>query len=212
MRDGGVDLFSDGKEQEERSEFQIANKTRTVPMSAEITSRIRRLLDHHRANYTLLEHEPCVSAPDCTQARRRAGGPEDVGAKSLLCKLDFPWVSEFVVFVLPGPARFESRAIKKTFRQLKGFRFATRDELLHLTGVVPGALPPFAAPVFPEVKRLVVDESLLKAERVGFNAGTLVCSIVMSGPQYLRIARPDLICRVAAFAEPAASEHELAPQ
>ncbi|MBZ5672233.1 MAG: hypothetical protein LAO04_21235 [Acidobacteriia bacterium] len=180
-------------------------------MSAEITTRIRRLLDHHRANYTLLEHAPCVSASDCSQARRRAGGPDDVGAKSLLCKLEFPWVSEFAVFVLPGPARLESKAIKKTFRQLKGFRFATQDELFHLTGVVPGALPPFAAPVFPEVKRLVVDESLLKAERVGFNAGTLVCSIVMACHQYLRLARPDLICRVAVFDTPKTRAHDPSP-
>ena len=65
-------------------------------------------------------------------------------------------------------------------------RFASRIELLELTGLVPGAVPPFGKPVldFP----LYVDERLRQNTRIAFNAGMLTRSMIISSTDYLRVA------------------------
>lgn len=74
-------------------------------------------------------------------------------------------------------------------------RFASRDELQELTGLVPGSLPPFGPPVLPF--ELSVDAEIAQHERIAFNAGSLTDSIVMSAADYLRIAAPARLFRFA---------------
>lgn len=58
--------------------------------------------------------------------------------------------------------------------------------LLELTGLVPGAVPPFGRPVwaFP----LYIDEGLQKNARIAFNAGMLTRSLILSGTDYFLVA------------------------
>ena len=65
-------------------------------------------------------------------------------------------------------------------------RFATHEELLEKTGLVPGSLPPFGRPILPFP--LHVDASTLANERIAFNAGSLTDSIVMGVDDYRRAA------------------------
>ena len=67
-------------------------------------------------------------------------------------------------------------------------RFANVDELLALTGLVPGAVPPFGEPIFK--LPLFVDPSLLENEKISFNAGSLTNSITMKLEDYLKVANP----------------------
>ena len=73
---------------------------------------------------------------------------------------------------------------------VKKLRFATPQELLELTGLIPGSVPPFGGPILPF--ELFADLSVGAAHgRVAFNAGSLTHSIVMSTADWLAVARPD---------------------
>src|SRR4051794_25607944 len=115
----------------------------SVSIESPLPRQIGKLFEEHGSEYVFLNHRPCRSAEESSATRAAAGGKPDVGAKALLCKLQLSTCEEFVVFALPGPARLSSKAIRIALPQLKGLRFATAAELLEITGVVPGALPPF---------------------------------------------------------------------
>jgi prolyl-tRNA editing enzyme YbaK/EbsC (Cys-tRNA(Pro) deacylase) len=75
-------------------------------------------------------------------------------------------------------------------------RFATPEELLELTGLVPGSVPPFGPPILPF--ELFVDAAIRDNPRIAFNAGSLTDSIILPVPEYLAIAKP----RVFEFSQP----------
>ena len=91
----------------------------------------------------------------------------------------------FSVFVLSAAFRLDSQAVKKRLG-IKSLRFATADELLDLTGLVPGSVPPFGEPILPF--SLYVDESIEANDRIAFNAGSLTESLVLCTADYLRVA------------------------
>ncbi|MFP5285667.1 MAG: YbaK/EbsC family protein, partial [Thermoanaerobaculia bacterium] len=118
----------------------------------------------------------------------------EIGGKAILLKVD----DVFRLFVLSAALRLDSAAIRRQF-QAKKIRFASREELFELTGLVPGSVPPFGPPILPF--ELFVDPSILANEKISFNAGSLEDSIVMALPDYLRAAAP----KVLAFSEGPAS-------
>lgn len=167
--------------------------------------RICELFDEHGIDYHILNHPPCHTSAESLAARSQAGFPEAIGAKALLVKLerilkDSNRIIEFSTFVLPGPTKMASQALKVLFPDLKRFRFAMPEEMFERCGVVPGCMPPFASRVFPQLNNLYVDESLAKYEWVGFNAASLERSIVVRSQDYFRAADPTAILR---FASPA---------
>jgi Ala-tRNA(Pro) deacylase len=87
---------------------------------------------------------------------------------------------------LSAARKIDSSAIKTHFN-VKKSRFASPEELLRLTGLVPGSIPPFGKPLLPF--DVFVDRSILDNERIAFNAGSLTDSIIMTVDDYLRIAR-----------------------
>jgi Ala-tRNA(Pro) deacylase len=108
-----------------------------------------------------------------------------IGGKALVVKVG----EDFRLFVLSAARKLDSLAIKQRFN-VKKLRFASPEELLHLTGLVPGSVPPFGNPVLPFA--LFVDASILDNESIAFNAGSLTDSIIMPVVDYLRIARPSV--------------------
>ena len=153
---------------------------------------IRRLLDGAGAAYREAEHGPTRTSEESAAAR---GEPLSVGGKALLLRVK----GEFRLFVLSAARKLDSKKVQARFGD-KRIRFATAQELLQLTGLVPGAVPPFGRPVLPF--DLYVDESITRNDRVAFNAGLLTRSIVLSREDYLRIANP---VEIFDFSEPAAS-------
>ena len=107
-----------------------------------------------------------------------------IGAKALLLKTD----DVFRLFVLPADMRLRSAAIRHRLG-VKRTRFARRDELEELTGLVPGCIPPFGEPILPF--ELYADELVgQETNKVAFNAGSLRHSILMSATDWERIAKP----------------------
>ncbi len=90
----------------------------------------------------------------------------------------------FHIAVLSADRKLDSRTLQIILNSRK-LRFATAEELLDLTGLVPGSVPPFGHPILP--LDLVVDRSVLRNERIAFNAGSLQKSIVMPTKDYLTI-------------------------
>ena len=147
-------------------------------MSAAVLAAVRKLLDGAGAGYRLVSHEPTRTSEESARAR---GEDIRVGGKALLLKVG----DTFRLFVLSAARKLDSAAIKNEFQVAKT-RFATPEELRDLTGLVPGAVPPFGRPVLPF--DLYVDDSIFENEKIAFNAGTLTDSIIMSVADYQRIA------------------------
>ena len=142
--------------------------------------KIRSLLDTHGAQYREVRHSPTRTSEESAKAR---GEALSVGGKALLLKLD----DSFKLFVLSAARRVDSGKIKRRFRA-KSIRFANQKELLELTGLEPGSVPPFGRPLFP--LDLFVDSTVTQNDRIAFNAGSLTDSIIMNVTDYMEIARP----------------------
>ena len=147
--------------------------------------RIRTFLQERSIAFREVEHPPTSTSEESAKAR---GEELRIGGKALLMKGD----DRFCVFVLPADRKIDSAAIRRElgFRKL---RFATRDELAQLTGLVPGAVPPFGEPLLPFP--LYVDDAVRGNERIAFNAGSLTNSIVLSVTDYLPAAAPAAVFR-----------------
>ena len=150
-------------------------------MNNEVLNRIRTRLAEAGVNYREIEHAPTRTSEESAQAR---GEPLSVGAKALLLRVG----ETFGLFVLPAHCKLDSAALKRHFG-VKALRFATPDELLQLTGLVPGSVPPFGPPIVPF--ELFADETVGEEHgRVAFNAGSLTHSIVMAAEDWWSVAKP----------------------
>ncbi len=61
---------------------------------------------------------------------------------------------------------------------------------MELTGLEPGSVPPFGKPLID--LELFVDNSILKNEKIAFNAGSLTDSIVMRREDYINLSNPGI--------------------
>ena len=81
----------------------------------------------------------------------------------------------------------------KAFKKVGGFkstRFASPEEVLAITGCVPGAVPPFGS-VWG--LRTFLDSSLQEqGPSINFNAGLRTFSVAMSLDDYVAIEKPQL--------------------
>ena len=141
---------------------------------------IRQYLDGLGIQYRHLTHAETHTSAESAAVR---GEPLENGAKALVMKVG----EEFLLFVLSAARKADSGEIKRHLA-VRSVRFATPAELLDLTGLVPGSVPPFGEPITP--LRLYLDEDLSSLERVAFNAGSLTESIIMSAADYIRAANP----------------------
>ena len=146
------------------------------------TARIRTLLDDAGVAYRYIEHGPTRTSKASAAAR---GEVLDVGGKSIVLKVG----DTFRVCVLSAARQLNSNRVRRHFSESRA-RFASREELLDLTGLVPGCVPPFGPPILTLPNCL--DEAFLEHDRIAFNAGSLTCSIVMPLEHYLELARPEV--------------------
>jgi len=141
---------------------------------------IRSLLEKLAIPFREIHHAPTHTSEESAQVR---GESIRIGGKALLLKTD----EIYRLVVLSASLRLDSAAIRKHFRARR-MRFASTEELMELTGLVPGSIPPFGQPILPF--ELFVDKSILENQRIAFNAGSLRDSIVMTVEDYLKAARP----------------------
>jgi Ala-tRNA(Pro) deacylase len=150
-------------------------------MSDQVFTQIRDLLTAAGLEFKEISHEATHTSEDSARVR---GESMAVGAKALLLKTD----DTFRLFILPADRQLDAKRIKQQLK-VRSVRFATKEELLELTGLVPGSVPPFGPPILPF--ELYADTGIGAAEdKVAFNAGSLTRSVVMKATDWKAIAKP----------------------
>ncbi|MAB29601.1 MAG: hypothetical protein CMJ53_10075 [Planctomycetaceae bacterium] len=152
-----------------------------------VTTRLRIMLDEHDVAYRHLRHEPTPTSEDSARVR---GEPLEIGGKALVLKVD----GRHVVLVISAARRLDSKRLKKHLKA-RSMRFVTPEELLELTDLVPGSVPPFGRPLLE--LDLLADVSVLAHERIAFNAGSLSESIIMSTSDWQAVSRPQALLEVS---------------
>jgi prolyl-tRNA editing enzyme YbaK/EbsC (Cys-tRNA(Pro) deacylase) len=152
-------------------------------VAAPVLDAIRALLDREKISYRLVQHGPTYTSEESARAR---GEEVRVGGKALVIKAG----DEFRLLVLSAALTADWGAIKRHFG-VKKARMADRDELLALTGLVPGSVPPFGRPILP--LDLFVDPSVFENAVIAFNAGSLTDSIILATEDYRRVAQPTIL-------------------
>jgi Ala-tRNA(Pro) deacylase len=150
-------------------------------MPPTVFERIELLLTAADVAYKVLRHEPVYTSEEAARVR---GVPLSSGAKALICKAE----GGFLMFVIPADRRLDSRRVRRE-RGYRKLRFAGREEVLELTGLTSGAIPPFGSlfdmPTF-------CDRRLGDQQRINFNAGDHCISVSMRFADYLELEKPEL--------------------
>jgi prolyl-tRNA editing enzyme YbaK/EbsC (Cys-tRNA(Pro) deacylase) len=149
-------------------------------MSTPVFEAIRGWLDREEVAYRHVRHEPTYTSEESARAR---GEEVRVGGKALVVKVG----DAFHLLVLSAALSADWSAIKRHFGSKKA-RLADKDELLALTGLVPGSVPPFGRPVLP--LDLYADPSVFANAVIAFNAGSLTDSLILAVEDYRRLAAP----------------------
>ena len=148
----------------------------------DVLDRIKGLLNSRSIPYREVHHQPTHTSEESAKAR---GEDISIGGKAILMKVG----EEYKLFVLSAALKIDSGKIKARFGTRR-LRFATPEELLDLTGLVPGSVPPFGRPVLPF--DLYLDSSITTNEKIAFNAGSLTTSIIMNCRDYLALVTPEV--------------------
>ncbi len=146
-------------------------------------NKIQAWLSAQSIPFRHIHHEPTLTSEAAALAR---GVDLSIGGKALVLKMD----ESFKLCVISASRKLDSGALKKHFGAKK-LRFADRKELMDLTGLVPGSVPPFGKPLID--LELVMDESILQNQEIAFNAGSLTDSIIMRVQDYLKAANPIIL-------------------
>ena len=166
----------------------MASNTESNPVSdttigMQIFEKICKYLETKSIVYKSVTHEPTFTSEESAKAR---GEDLSIGGKAILMKVD----DSFLLFVLSASKKIDSKKVKSALKAKK-IRFSTKEELLELTQLVPGSVPPFGSPILQ--LKLYVDKSITLNEKIAFNAGSLTRSIVMETSDYLNVANAELL-------------------
>lgn len=153
----------------------------------QVHQRILDLLRQRGVDFQLTSHRPVYTSPEAAQVR---GESLHSGAKAILVKAD----DRFVLLVLPGDRALDSKQTRKLLA-CKTLRFASPEEVRHLTTLSPGAIPPFGS-LFG--LSTYCDRSLADNDCINFNAGTHTESIRLRYADYIAAEQPT----VADFSRP----------
>ena len=155
-------------------------------MNESAFERVERLLQRHGIHFDVLRHEPVFTSEEAATVR---GVPLATGAKALICKAD----ARFVMLVIPADRKLDSKQVRQALA-IRALRFASADELRKLTGLAPGAIPPFGSPFGTPA---YCDSHLTDQERINFNAGDHAISVSMRCSDYLAVERLTIGCFTA---------------
>jgi Ala-tRNA(Pro) deacylase len=144
-----------------------------------VYERLEAWLRDQAVPFTVLRHEPVFTSEQAAAVR---GTPLSSGAKALVVKAD----DRFVMLVLPADRKLESRKAREQLGS-KSLRFASKEEVLQLTGLQPGSIPPFGS-LFQ--LPTICDPALAENPSINFNAGDHSISVQMTYEDYIRVEKP----------------------
>ena len=147
-----------------------------------VFERIQEKLNAAKIPFVESHHEPVFTSEQAAAVR---GARLQSGAKALVVKVG----EEFAMLVVPADRKLDSKKARASLG-VKAIRFATKEEVLQLTGLQPGSIPPFGS-LF-ELKTYV-DPALGENASINFNAGDHSISIQMAYADYLTAEGPALV-------------------
>jgi len=136
------------------------------------TDATRRILEHLTSlgiAYEKLEHEVVTTSEAAAGAR---SSRLEEGAKALIVKAG----DAFHHLIISAAKRVDNNKLRKILGTRK-VRFARPEEVMDLTGCMPGAVPPFGN-LFG--LKVYMDDALLAEDTVYFNCGSHTVSLRMS--------------------------------
>jgi Ala-tRNA(Pro) deacylase len=150
-------------------------------MTTSVFERLQAKLQQAGVAFTVLRHEPVFTSEQAAAVR---GTTLASGAKALVLKAG----DRFVMAVLPADRKLDSKKARDSFG-VKALRFASKEEVLQLTGLEPGSIPPFGS-LFG--LPTTCDPALAENESINFNAGDHTISVQLSHADYLTVEQPRL--------------------
>lgn len=131
--------------------------------------------------FDLQRHAPVFTSEEAAAIR---GAPLGSGAKAIVMKVG----EAFALLVVPADRKVDSRKVRAALG-VKSLRFASKEELAQLTGLTPGAVPPFGS-LFN--LQTWCDPDLAEHGSINFNAGDHAVSIRMTFADYCSVEQPTL--------------------
>lgn len=144
-----------------------------------VFEKIVQLLDKHKIEYKLSEHELVKTSEEAAKVR---GTEIKTGAKAMVAKDK----DKYYLFILPGNLRIDWKKVKDLL-SVKDIRLATVEEAENLTHLEMGCVPPFGNILEVEA---YLDKKLLENEYVNFNPGSRVHSINMKAQDLVNLTNP----------------------
>ena len=159
--------------------IQVRSMATGATGALSVLDRIQRALNAEGVSYHLMSHIAVHTSEEAAQVR---GTKLEEGAKALVLKAD----DKPIMVIVSAAQKLDLKAIK----QLCGFKdvsMADKDLLKAVTGLEPGAVPPFGSlfkiPTY-------VDEQFTKFKQMNFNAGSHTHSIQMAVEDFMRLEKP----------------------
>ena len=139
---------------------------------------VTSFLDEHDVAYEVVEHEKQLTAAGEAVA---AGIEPHDASKALLVRED----GEYLLAVIPASRRLDLKKLRATLGERPKLRLATEDEIAaDFPAFELGAVPP-VGPGLPSAE--VVDEALLRHDRVLCNAGDHTHSVLVDPNEIVRV-------------------------
>ncbi|MBC2902073.1 YbaK/EbsC family protein [Streptomyces cupreus] len=155
--------------------------------------RLISLLDTSSVDYQLLDHEP-EGATEAVCALR--GHPASQAAKCIVLRVKVDRrTTRHVLAVVPGDRRVDLDAVRDLYTA-RYVGFSDPETAERLARSIPGTVLPFS---FDPDLEVVADPEVVAQPKLYFNAARLDRSLLMSGTDYERLAKP----RVERIAGPA---------
>ncbi len=151
-------------------------------MEPSVFDRLNSWLQGGGISFTVLRHEPVFTSEQAAAVR---GTSLASGAKALIVKAG----ATFLLLILPADRKLDSRKARDALR-VKALRFASKEEVLNLTGLQPGSIPPFGS-LFGLSTHC--DPALGENASINFNAGDHAISIQMAFDDFAAMEKPLLI-------------------
>lgn len=159
-----------------------------------VFAKLKQQLGDRGIAFTEMHHTPVYTSAEAAAVR---GTSLHSGAKALIVKAG----DAFHMIVMPADLSLDSKALRNVLGS-KQIRFANADEVLLMTGLKPGSIPPFGS-LFNLAT--ICDDRLADNESINFNAGSHTDSIQMTYAAYMQFESPR-IERVAKEASPKEGE------
>jgi Ala-tRNA(Pro) deacylase len=147
-----------------------------------VFERIKDKLTETEVPFEVSNHEPVFTSEQAAAVR---GAPLGSGAKALVVKAG----ESIVLLVIPADRKLDSKKARANLR-VKAIRFATKEEVLQLTSLQPGSIPPFGS-LFKLAT--YVDPALAESASINFNAGDHSISIQMTHADYLKAEQATVV-------------------